>query len=127
MDESACSPVCGSGDGAGPVIGRLVVLKPELLLRCGCRFMKVQYCVYQSKLSFFFWGGGGGRYDGNDYREAAAVHTGKHSFSLCFFFSTQKETGCKVVLKLSDMVQKKVEYLVTDTRRLSPGRITENM
>lgn len=40
-----CTPVCGSGDGAGPVIGRLVVLKPELLLRCECRFMKVQCCL----------------------------------------------------------------------------------
>lgn len=27
VDESVCTPVCGSGDGAGPVIGRLVVLK----------------------------------------------------------------------------------------------------
>lgn len=31
------------------------------------------------------------------------------------------------MLKLSDMVQKKVEYLVTETRRLSPGKLTENM
>lgn len=68
-----CTPVCGSGDGAGPVIGRLVVLKPELLLRCECRFMKVQCCLSVKV------------YDGNDHRAAAAaVYTGKQSFLFVF-------------------------------------------
>lgn len=30
MGEAVCTPVCGSGGEAGPLIGRLVVLKPEL-------------------------------------------------------------------------------------------------
>lgn len=85
-----CTPVCGSGDGAGPVIGRLVVLKPELLLRCECRFMKVQCCLSVKVKLFFFLRGG---YDGNDHR--AAVYTGKQSFLFVFFFPHRRKQDVK--------------------------------
>lgn len=43
------------------------------------------------KVKLFLLGG----YDGNDHRAAAAVHTGKQSFSLCFFFPHRRKQDVK--------------------------------
>lgn len=80
-----CTPVCGSGDGAGPVIGRVVVLKPELLLRCECRFMKVQCCV-SVKVKLFFSEGGGMMETTTEQQ----CTLGNRVFSLFSFFHTEE-------------------------------------